>query len=380
MRHDELLIVLKALEIRAQRQASQIKSSAERAETAIDQAKSERAEWDSLLDEFELQRPERVAPQRFRKREITVPEEMEWEEIVGESKSILDQEGIDSEELKLALPNQLDRHDVVAALTIGAISAVLPSIGGRHGSMTGAFQRVQVAADKFQLPELVQKLFGNKPAQFMDAGAAGAFHRFVDGHDLLWAAPNAVKELGLARGIVEVFQHLIRDSFGPTGVPLPGSSLLGDAVAEQLGGSRLSDVIPAKDLSRYAAIRMTDGVATCTTSLLLWGYLAFRGINSDSSRACKLAILAHGLCSVGVGVIACAPGLQVAAAGRSHVNYISIAAVARNAIKLASITRLRREENAERYRSLAAAVAHLSNTQKARIELHNNLSAMSTIE
>lgn len=150
-------------------------------------------------------------------------------------------------------------------------------------------------------------------------------------------------------GGMEVFQHPLRDSFGRTGIPLPGSTAVGDALAKHLGESGLSDLVAPRDLSRVAGLRMTDAVATGTTSLLLWGYGRTRGIESPSIRSAKLGILAHGLCSIAVAAVALVPALQAVVPYRSQVNYLSLAALTKNAVQLAQMTRRLRKGNLERF-------------------------------
>lgn len=365
----QLAVVLKALEIRAQRQDQDLGTIQTEATEALTEARRERQEWEDLVTLVGGPSPRTTTPTSI----LPVTESVSlqpvgsprWDQILQEAESILQEEGVDPAEIQLEVPGALDKVDVVASLAFGALSAVLPSLGSRGGLVKDAFQRIQEAADYHSLPDLIQSLFGDKPAAFMDAGAQGMYHRFIHGHDLFWAIPEGMNQLGFLTGVKEVFQHLLRDAFGRTGIPLPGSTLIGDAVAQILGKHGIADLIAPRDLSRYTGLQLADGVSTGTTSLLLWLYGKVRGIPSGSMRAARLAILAHGFCFVGVAMACAIPGLAMAFPYRSHLNYVSLAAMGKNTVQLWMLDRQLQNENARRFTELEH---QLSELEQLRIE------------
>jgi hypothetical protein len=262
----------------------------------------------------------------------TVPD---WPAVLAEAEACVRGAGEEPDALRLPPSTHgLDAADVVAALGIGVLGAAIPSLGSRGGLIQDGFKKIQDWADANKLPAFIQAIFGRKPAAFMDEGASGVYHRFLAGHDLVTALPKAIRTLGWLRGPVEVFQHLLTDTFGRTGIPLPGSTTIAAAIANHVGMKSLSDLISGKNLSRYFGLRMTDVVATGTTSLLLWGYGKVRGVPEGSLRRPKLSLLGHGITFLAVAAMTAVPGLRLAFPFRSHLNYVSLVAMAKNAWQL----------------------------------------------
>jgi hypothetical protein len=253
-------------------------------------------------------------------------------------------------------------------VAIGVLSAWIPSIEfGQHGSLVDQFAKIQTLADNNQLPGVIQSIFGDgKPAAFMDGGASGPLHRFADGHDLLTALPEGVKQLGLVQGIIQVFQHLLRDSFGKTGIPLPGSTTIGDSIASTLGHEGgITKMIRPQDLSRYTGVRMTDVAATGSTSLMLWGYRKFRKYDAGGIQDCKLAIISHGVCFLAVASMA-QMGIMPpqSLSGRSFLNHVSLLAMMKNVIQLWRINRAMTKRIAKMNVEIEKSIAELQSSRK----------------
>lgn len=360
----EMAIVLRALEVRAQAQEAAIRKDEAAAEDAVRRAREEASEWADLASLVggpaavesgrALVRPQYEQPVGS----------LSWSDAFRDARATLIEAGIDPDSVKLVVPDALSVGDVAAAIGIGALGAVTPSLGG-ESSVRDGLNQLQKAADKGGLPGAVQMLFGTEtPAAFMDAGAAGPYHRFVHGHDLFWALPEGIKSLGILPGISQVFQHLLRDVCGLTGIPLPGSTMFAESIAANMG-IELRELVSPRDLSRYAGLRMTDVAATGTTSLLLWVYGKLRGIEGGSIRAAKLGILAHGFCFAGIAVASLIPGLAAVAAHRSHLNYLSLVALAKNGLALSRATRTLRRENARRFDALEAGLRELETLRQS---------------
>lgn len=345
---DEHAVVLKYLELRASRQGDELAQLTRQGAALAGAVSHERAQGDELMALLGLEG--RGAPgSAGRPAPALQPAGVGWAALRDEAALALKAEGIEASGVRLpASEHRLDAADVAAALAFGALGALTPSLGSRRGLVGDAFAEVQRAADTECLPGLLQSVFGRHPAPFMDAGASGIYHRFCDGHDLISALPVGVSTLGWVRGPLQVFQHLLTDSFGATGIPLPGSDLVGSSVARVAGVSSIKDLISPRDLSRYASLRMSDGVASGVTSLLLWIYTKVRGIPEGSMRRPKLGVLAHGLCLVGVAACAATPALMHLVPFRSHINYVSLAAVAKNAWAWRGLTtKLTADNNAD---------------------------------
>lgn len=329
---NEHAIVLKHLGLRVAEQGERLQRLSAQRAAFLDAAGRERVEGEQLIELLGLDPP--CPMPRLAKDVLAAPgapTRTDWSKVRDAAALSLRAVGVDPAGVRLP-PSEhaLDALDVAGALTFGALGALTPSLGSRRGLVGDAFTEIQRAADTERLPHVVQAVFGRHPAPFMDAGASGIYHRFCDGHDLVAALPAAASKLGWVRGPVQVFQHLLTDSFGATGIPLPGSSIVGSAVARVAGVANIGDLISPRDLSRYAALRMSDGVATGVTSLLLAIYANARGISEGSPRRAKLGVLAHGLCLVGVAACASVPGLMHLVPFRSHINYVSLVALAKN--------------------------------------------------
>jgi hypothetical protein len=359
-----MAIVLRALEVRAQAQEAAIRKDEAAAGAVVRRAREEASEWADLASLV-------GGPAAVESGRALVPPQYEqpvgslsWSDAFRDARANLIDAGIDPDSVKLVFPDALSVGDVAAAIGIGALGAVTPSLGG-ESSVRDGLNQLQKAADKGGLPDAVQMLFGTEtPAAFMDAGAAGPYHRFVHGHDLFWALPEGIKSLGILPGISQVFQHLLRDVCGLTGIPLPGSTMFAESIAANMG-IELRELVSPRDLSRYTGLRMTDVAATGTTSLLLWVYGKLRGIEGGSIRAAKLGILAHGFCFAGIAVASLIPGLAAVAAHRSHLNYVSLVALAKNGLALSRATRTLRRENARRFDALEAGLRELETLRQS---------------
>lgn len=365
---DEHAVILKYLELRAGRQGSEIQGLKADSAALVEEVTDERARGDELMSLLGLHAGSRDGKSaRGRGGYPTLPpSESDWTSLRSEAVIALRAEGIEPTSVRLpASEHRLDVIDIAAALAFGALGALTPSLGSRRGLVGDWLAVIQRAADTEHLPGLIQGIFGRHPAPFMDSGASGMYHRFCDGHDLLSALPRGASTLGWVRGPIEVFQHLLTDSFGATGVPLPGSDGIGRAVANLAGVSSINDLLSPRDLSRYAAVRTSDAVATGATSLLLSLYMSVRGIPEGSMRRPKLGVLAHGLCLVGVAACAAVPRLMHLVPYRSHVNYVSLMALGKNAWAWRDLTEKLTAENDADFEHIRASTLELETCRAA---------------
>lgn len=355
---DERAVVLKYLELCASAEELAVDELFVKSQQVGARAREERDRGNRLLTKLgragvDAGAPTLVLPV------VTAPV-LRWSEVREEAATALLAEGIQPSTVTLPRSaHELDAVDVAAALFVGAVGALVPSLGSRRGSVQEAFHGVQRAADSQRLPGLLQGVFGRHPAPFMDTGASGMYHRFCDGHDLLTALPVGVAKLGWVNGPLQVFQHLLTDSFGSTGIPLPGTDLMGQAVARIAGVSSLTDLISPRDLSRYASFRMSDAVASSVTGFLLWLYSLARGIPKGSMRRPKIGVLAHGLCLVGVAACAATPGLGHIVPFRSHLNYVSLVAMSKHAWSWRSLARSLAAQNDVDFERIMAGTREL---------------------
>jgi hypothetical protein len=366
----EICVVLKALELRAVHQEATLGGSSLRADEAIKSAREEKGKWQELAqsigfgkDAYTSLNTDAQQPKIGQTDSSESNDTQSWGDTVNEARAKLRQEGIDPDEIKLKETGELTKLDVAASVAIGVLSAWIPSIKfGQHGSLVDQFDKIEALADKNQLPGVIQSIFGDgKPAAFMDGGASGPLHRFADGHDLV-TAPEGIKQLGLVQGIIQVFQHLLRDSFGKTGIPLPGSTTIGDSIASTLGHEGgITDIIRPRDLSRYTGVRMTDVAATGSTSLMLWGYRKFRKYDAGSIQDCKLAIISHGVCFLAVASMA---QMGIKLPHRSFLNHVSLLAMMKNVIQLWRINRDMTKRIAKMNVEIEKSIAELQSSRK----------------
>jgi hypothetical protein len=364
---EDIAIVLKALEIRAAKQAHLLDTIALDNTSLVEEAKNERRIWENALSDAGLNQiilNESSRPLQLPYLPLSDDDKKNWEQILAESESLLRNEGVSLEATRKTVKSSLETFDIVAALVFGALGAITPSLGSERGTINDAFNSIQKSADSNNLPNMIQTLFGgDKPAAFMDGGASGIYHRFVHGHDVFWAIPTGIQELGLIKGTLEVVQHLLRDSFGSTGIPMPGSTIIGESIAQFLGSGSINDIFSPRDLSRYSSFRMTDVAATGTVALLLWLYRKIRKIDSDSIRFVKMAIIAHSLCFCGLAVAALIPGLNAMIPYRSHLNYVSLTAVLYNTYRLFRLSSELSDKNLEAIQSIHKDIDRLSKMQ-----------------
>jgi hypothetical protein len=359
---DEQAVTLKYLEVRATKQGAELSQLTDKGASLLASAARARADGAKLVALLGLERGvvARREPRIIATPVVAPTTTGNWSALCDGAALALETEGIEPSCVRLpASAHRLDAIDIAAALTFGALGALTPSLGSRRGLVGDAFREIQRAADSDRLPGVVQAVFGRHPAPFMDAGASGVYHRFCDGHDLLSAVPAGVANLGCIRGPLQVFQHLLTDSFGATGIPLPGSDALGSAIARIAGVSSINDLVSPRDLSRYASLRMSDGVAAGATSLLLRLYVNGRTIPEGSMRRQKLGVLAHGLCLLGIAATAAIPGMGHLVPFRSHVNYMSLAALVKNAWAWQGLVAKLVEQNDTDFERLRGSIAKL---------------------
>ena len=310
-------------------------------------------------------------------REIT---ELSWDETLEEAKKELEIEGIDPKKISIN-HNSIQKDDLIWALLFGVLGAIVPSIGGRHKSPTKLFDNIEAAADKGSLPNLIQNIFGEgSPASFLD-NAGGPYHRYKDPHDLFLALKEGVS-MGLpVNKFIEIFQHLLRDSFGITGIPMPGSKYFGDMFATWLGNNEITDIINISNYSRYASFRMTDALSTGTTGLLNFMYRKYHKIERNDSRFVVFSTISYGVNFLTTISVFLVPGLRSKFPERSRINYATLTAIIYNVIKLHSINKDLQQINSDLSKKIDEALRELnglSETNPAKLE--RNLIDFSKIE
>lgn len=269
-----------------------------------------------------------------------------FENTVSKADSLLSKNNILRDKLFRDSPHFLSPADVSVALGIGMLSAVLPSLSifGEKTSLRDLFHENQNGAIK----DGIEKIMATDSASIAIDGTSGALHRFAlddnHAHDLLGAIFSPIEGVGFKQR----FAHLLIDAFGATGVPLPGSTYLRQALHEVFTVS-----VPDKIHSRLAAYRHTDLASTGLTSALLWIFFQLQSIGPDSLRYPKISLISHGTCVATIAAIV--PYFPKLAARRSWINYTSLVMVVRH---LASINAMDNQlsKDANQYRSESEAI------------------------
>lgn len=360
-------IVLKALELKSKEQDQQVGELEEEALALQRKAAAEGAAWGDIFSGLGLKQPQQEAVGEKHLPLFQKPETPDWDTLVGASKESVAQRRLDPARLTLiSATHQLTADDLVYCFIIAGLALILPSVGGRHFSIQALFNHIQHLADRGQLPRLIQNIFGRTPAPWMDSPAGGMYHRYVSGHDLLTAVPKGLFVKGLV-GVKQVFQHLLTDSFGLTGVPVPGSTAFLELLGRLLGHGGLEGLLKNtrlshSDLARYTGVRALDGFVAALLTALLWGYFKWQGVPRDSLRQPKMGLLAHGLCSVGLVGLTSIPFLAPLFPFRSHINYISLLGVIKNVRRLNTMTEKMRLENKEAVLEIEQNISTLKKT------------------
>ena len=261
----------------------------------------------------------------------------------------------------------LDAADCLAAVAIGIIGAILPSIDlalgqGAPGHPIAIKDILQRGQDH-EIKRAVESILRTDSTSAVIDHVGGFLHRFAYGdpsHDPIAVLTSVVASaIGVpplvAEPAVRILAHLLIDASGATGIPFPGSSYLRHFLGELLGG----DPLGPRGASRYLGYRHSDLFAAGSTSLLLFLYEKSRRVTAGSARSYKLAITAHGVSTItmlGVAAAGSAAGsfgtLRLVAR-RSHINYVSGTMMLKNAAQLAArtqqsrVTSLRVEASAD---------------------------------
>ncbi|MEZ7892679.1 MAG: hypothetical protein QMC67_13120 [Candidatus Wallbacteria bacterium] len=323
---DDFAIVIKALELRAEEQYKNI------AELKT-YAKSETDEWENLARSIGFSKAPSYSSKEIKNTNLQyhhIENSLSWNTLFEQSKNKLAEYSIKPDDIKLKpVIDTLNKTDLLAAFLIGVVSAFLPSIGPQDNNISKQLNDVQKLADSGKLPGFIQNIFGGNSDLIMDSTkAGGAFHRFIEGHDILSILPEMVSEYGCISGVFRTFQHLLTDSFGRTGIPIPGTNLFGDYIAKILGQKNVTDIISPASLSHYSAFRMDDAVSTGATELLLWGYHKYNKTSECSLKKAQMGIIAHGVTTLAVLIAAhTIPGAAMTLRWRSWVNYTSLTAL-----------------------------------------------------
>lgn len=365
----ELHIALKALELKNQGQNNRIERLERDYKETSKKIESEEEEWDNMLTDFfdssdlkELGLLEESQIVDLNHEQIILNEvnDFNWKEVLKESRTILKKNNINPDEFSLPpTKHDLLKKDIFFSILISVFSIVLPSLGKGHKNITQKFYQIENKADKEKFNSIIQNVFGSKDAaHYLDIKKGGRYHRYIFGHDLAEALPLAINKQGI-KGVIKTFQHILKDSFGTTGVPFPGTSKFLKFISNKNTINEFNDFIKAsesishKEISKYTGIRATDSVVSVSVGILLFLYNKINNIPVHSMRRPKMAIITHGLCTTGIALVSLFlskfPLLKKKILPhRSKINYISFMAMLKNSWKLNSMVNKLHEENQTR--------------------------------
>ena len=339
---NDIAIVLKAHEIIANDQFKVYKKITFNYNNLLHQYQNEAQKWNKLR---KVLAPNYKSNFQFSKTDTQLSSKSnlsndDWAKILKESKEILKKNKVEEKDVIQKYNTGLKYRDITASIFIGIIGALVPSIKiqGNYSIVEGC-DYIEELADKHKLPSILKSIFGDgQPANYMDSGPGGAYHRFSGGHDLCEEVFKVMfkgaGENGYIIGLKEVFQHLLRDSFGKTGIPIPGSTVFINFLNDKISTEGVSSFISKGELSKYAGFRMSDIGASGIVSLLLFAYRKIYQIPSNSINSSKLSILAHGICASAIALASVAGLPMPTIAQRSHINYISLTAMGYNTFQL----------------------------------------------
>lgn len=134
------------------------------------------------------------------------------------------------------------------------------------------------------------------------------FHRLFFGHDPLSVGHGdnplilMINQHGFMKGSLQLFRHLVADTFSKQGLPIPGHSYLDFAKANGKTGNYLlemtkelnkgTDINNVEAFNHLFSIRMQDILSQGLTWGLITAYIKFRGI-TDEIRISQLKFSAY---------------------------------------------------------------------------------------
>lgn len=225
---------------------------------------------------------------------------------------------IDLHKLENLQPEQvqsaLDGYDYLFGVVFGIIGAFISS----SKQIAEFCNIVHVDASKSNPDTLLGKLlhhYGDAidkvNGKYVDRNGNSAdimFHRLMFGHDPFSLGHDnpfliMTKQHGLLLGILQVFRHLISDTFSKQGLPIPGHSLLDRSVngkttnllkeiAQSVGGDRMG---ASEAFSRMFTIRAQDIGAQGLVWASTQAYIHYRQIEAPI-RQRQYKILTYGTC------------------------------------------------------------------------------------
>ena len=145
----EILVVLKAIELRNENLSKNLSEANADADKLIDSIRYENSQWGEILSEIDAGIDHATPSQKLinnhtplLKNDGNDSHTYDWEKLLEESRTKLDQEGINADDLKLAETAELTKIDVAVAFSIGILSAWIPSIKfGENGSLVDIFDK-----------------------------------------------------------------------------------------------------------------------------------------------------------------------------------------------------------------------------------------------
>lgn len=219
-------------------------------------------------------------------------------------------------------PSNLDIYDYLFAVFFGVAGATISSSKQIEGFLDQIHKHA--SGDK-RNSNSVQSVIGNLLTHQGDAmdipmgssnfinrqgdNSYGLFHRLFWGHDILSTNSDnpillMIKSDGLLIGIIQVFRHLIADTFSKQGLPLPGSSYLDYIRDDEKLSNALLNIVQefatqngnksmAQEYYRHMfTIRAQDVMAQGLVYAAAKGYFKFRGIK-DQTRQRQYKVLSY---------------------------------------------------------------------------------------
>lgn len=325
-----------------------------KSDSLIKNIEEESNEWDNLIEDIfgeetkdKLKKEKINVESNNKDSKISLEKPTnDWDELITKCSNYLREEGIEPENLSLPpTEHDLTKKDILFSFIIATLVIILPSFGEgegegqkrKMGKIKYRLDQLQKDADKGKISKGLKLIFGNDSvAEFMDSGHKGTYHRYLSGHDLLSAFPKGVKE----GKVIEVFQHLLRDSCGVTGIPAIGSTEFLNMVAKLNNKENIDSLIKSidgishKDISQYTGVRMEDIGGSLSASVFLFGYNKLNKIPKHSMRKEKMAIITHGLITIGIMILVHIDKVKTFFPKRSHINHVSLKLLIKNMVSL----------------------------------------------
>lgn len=199
-------------------------------------------------------------------------------------------------------------------------------------------------------------------------------HRLFFGHDLLSVHSDnpllvMAKQHGVLKGVLQLFRHLIADTFSKQGLPLPGHSFLDFTKANGKTGNYLveltknlssgTDVRHLEAFNHLFTIRMQDVVSQGLAWAIITTYIMLRGIE-DKIRISQLKF-----CTYIISFFTNAVSGMIKTGGLPYINWVTLGLIIKEGINFFKL-------NYQEIRQLEAKTSEIVNKN---IELEKSVFA-----